>query len=91
MTKTHAPRERSAESARRHLEGSLQRLRTDYLDLWQLHAIHSEKDVERSFRSGGAMRYILDMKQQGVVKYVGVTGHADPAAHRRGIQFWDEG
>ena len=91
MTKTHAPEERSAESARRHLEGSLQRLRTDHLDLWQLHAVRSEKDVERSFRSDGAMRYIMDMKEKSVVKYVGVTGHADPAALRRAIQFWDEG
>ena len=49
MTKTHSPRDRSADSARRHLEGSLERLRTDYLDVWQLHSTKSVDDVDRAF------------------------------------------
>jgi aryl-alcohol dehydrogenase-like predicted oxidoreductase len=91
MTKTFSPVDRSAESAKRHLEGSLERLQTDFLDLWQLHAIKDVEDVERSFREGGAMQYILEMQRKGVVKHVGVTGHANPAAHRRALEFWDEG
>ena len=91
MSKTYAPEDRSAESAKRHLEGSLERLQTDFLDLWQLHAVKNAEDVERSFRKGGAMEYIIDMKRKGVVKHIGVTGHANPAAHRRAIRFWDEG
>ncbi len=91
MTKTHAPRDRSAESARRHLEGSLERLRTDYLDLWQLHSTKSAEDVDRAFRSGGAMEYIMRAREEGLVRFVGVTGHVTPAAHRRALHFWDEG
>ena len=91
MTKTHSPRDRSADSARRHLEGSLERLGTDYLDLWQLHSTKSVEDVERAFRSGGAMEYILQARDEGLVRFVGVTGHVTPAAHRRALQFWDEG
>lgn len=91
MTKTHSPRDRSADSARRHLEGSLERLGTDYLDLWQLHSTKSVEDVERAFRPGGAMEYILQARDEGLVRFVGVTGHVTPAAHRRAIQFWDEG
>lgn len=91
MTKTHSPRDRSADSARRHLEGSLERLGTDYLDLWQLHSTKSVEDVERAFRPGGAMEYILQARDEGLVRFVGVTGHVTPAAHRRALQFWDEG
>jgi len=91
MSKTHEPRERSAESAWRHLGGTLDRLGTDYLDLWQLHAISSPKDVDRAFATGGAMEAILDAKADGLVRYVGVTGHSDPAAHLRALEHWDAG
>jgi len=91
MTKTHSPRDRSAESARIHLEGSLERLRTDYLDVWQLHSTKSTEDVDRAFRPGGAMEYIMQAKEEGLVRFVGVTGHVTPDAHRRALQYWDEG
>ncbi len=91
MTKTHSPRDRSAESARRHLEGSLERLRTDYLDLWQLHSTKSVEDVDQAFRPGGAMEYIMQAKEEGLVRFVGVTGHVTPAAHRQALKYWDEG
>ncbi len=91
MTKTHSPRDRSAESARRHLEGSLERLGMDYLDLWQLHSTKSAADVDHAFRPGGAMEYIMRAREEGLVRYVGVTGHVTPAAHRRAIEYWDEG
>jgi aryl-alcohol dehydrogenase-like predicted oxidoreductase len=91
MTKTFAFPERTAESARRHLEGSLGRLQTDHLDLWQLHSVRSVEDVDRAFGPGGAMEYILDAKAQGIVRYVGVTGHAQPRANRRALEYWDRG
>ncbi|MFQ6045115.1 MAG: aldo/keto reductase [Gemmatimonadales bacterium] len=91
MSKTYAPRERSAESARRHLEGSLQRLRTDYLDLWQLHSLQSVVDVDRAFAAGGAMEYILRAKEEGLVRHVGVTGHVTPEANLRALYYWDRG
>lgn len=91
MTKTHSPDDRSAESAKRHLAGSLERLQTDTLDLWQLHAIQSPQDVDRAFGKGGAMEYILAQKEAGVVRFVGVTGHADPAAHLRALEHFDRG
>jgi len=91
MTKTFAPQERSADSARRHLEGSLRRLRTDRLDLWQLHAIASPDDVDRAFAPGGAMEAILQARDEGVVRFVGVTGHARPDAHLRALEHFDRG
>jgi uncharacterized protein len=91
MTKTFAFPERTAESARRHLEGSLQRLQTDHLDLWQLHSIRSIEDVDRAFGPGGAIEYMLAAKARGTVRYVGVTGHAAPPAHARALEYWDRG
>jgi aryl-alcohol dehydrogenase-like predicted oxidoreductase len=91
MTKTFNLETRSAESARRHLEGSLSRLRTDYLDLWQLHSVRTVEDVDRAFRPGGAMEYILEAREQGLVRFVGVTGHAMPEANRRAVAYWDRG
>lgn len=91
MTKTYAPAERSAESARRHLEGSLSRLKTDYLDLWQLHSVRSVEDVDRAFGPGGAMEFIQEARRQGTVRFIGVTGHVTPAANRRALEYWDRG
>ena len=91
MSKTFAFPARTAESARRHLEGTLERLQTDRLDLWQLHSIRGVADVDRAFGPGGAMEYILEAKAQGTVRYVGVTGHVLPAAQRRALDYWDRG
>ena len=91
MSKTFAFPERTAESARRHLEGTLERLQTDRLDLWQLHSVRSVEDVDRAFGKGGAMEYILEAKAQGIARYIGVTGHVFPAAQRRALDYWDRG
>jgi aryl-alcohol dehydrogenase-like predicted oxidoreductase len=91
MTKTYDLAHRSRDSAARHLEGGLRRLRTDHLDLWQLHSVRTVADVDNAFRRGGAMEYIVDAQRQGVVRYIGVTGHQDPAANLRALHFWDEG
>ena len=91
MTKTFDLETRSRESARRHLEGSLDRLRTDYLDLWQLHSVRTVDDVDRAFRPGGAMEYIVEMKERGVVRHIGVTGHQNPEANLRALHYWDRG
>ena len=67
--------------AMRQLEESLRRLRTDYLDLWQIHEVIYEDDPDRHFAPGGAVEALLDAKQQGKVRFIGFTGHKDPAIH----------
>lgn len=91
MSKTFAYPERTRDSARRHLEGSLARLGVDYLDVWQLHSVRSPGDVDRAFGPGGAMEYLLDAKARGLVRFLGVTGHATPQANRRALEYWDRG
>jgi aryl-alcohol dehydrogenase-like predicted oxidoreductase len=63
------------------LKESLKRLQTDYLDLYQLHAITDvSKDVEAVFAKGGAMEVFLEAKKQGQVRYLGFSAHSEEAA-----------
>jgi predicted aldo/keto reductase-like oxidoreductase len=78
MTKvcTHG---RDGKVAMRQLEESLRRLRTDYLDLWQVHECVYYNDPERHFAKGGVIEALERAKAEGKVRYIGFTGHKDPA------------
>ena len=78
MTKTTA---RNAKKARQHLEDSLRRLNTDYIDLWQVHALESPNDV-RGRLDEGVLDVVLEAKASGKVRYIGFTGHTDYHAHQ---------
>jgi predicted aldo/keto reductase-like oxidoreductase len=80
MTKvcTHG---RDAKVAMRQLEDSLRRLKTDYLDLWQIHEVAYGNDPERHFAKGGTVEALDRAKEKGLVRFVGFTGHKDPALH----------
>jgi predicted aldo/keto reductase-like oxidoreductase len=65
------------------LEESLRRLKTDYLDVWQIHEVVYENDPERIFAAGGAAEALLEAKKQGKVRMIGFTGHKDPSIHLR--------
>ncbi len=77
-TKTLA---RTAAQAMADLETSLRLLKTDYVDLWQLHAVESEEDVRKVLAPGGALEALEAAKKQGKCRFIGFTGHYDPAAH----------
>jgi uncharacterized protein len=66
---------RSAEEASAQLENSLRMLRTDYLDLYQLHQIAQEKDWSEVTGPNGALEAVMKAKAAGKVRYVGVTSH----------------
>jgi len=73
--------QRTREGAAAEFAQSLKRLRTDYLDLYQLHAISDvEKDVDAAFAKGGAMEVFLEAKKQGQVRYLGFSAHSEEAA-----------
>ena len=80
MTKlcTHG---RGKREAMRQLEQSLKRLKTDVLDLWQIHECVYYNDPERHFARDGAVEALDQAKREGKVRYVGFTGHKDPAIH----------
>ena len=72
---------RTKEQTAAELQESLQRLRTDYLDLYQLHAITDvQKDVDAVFAKGGAMEVFLEAKKQGQIRYLGFSAHSEEAA-----------
>ena len=77
-TKTH---DRSYDGAMRHLESSLKNLQTDHIDLWQIHNIKGggNEDIDYIFSEEGCMKALLKAKEEGVVSFLGITGHADPA------------
>jgi len=71
MTKTRAT---TAKEAEEHLNGSLSRMKTDYLDLWQMHSITTPQDVDNRLK-GGVLDFMLEAQQAGKVKTLGFTGH----------------
>ncbi len=73
-------KERTRDGSLRMIEKSLQLLNTDHVDLWQLHDIGLPEDVNAIFAKGGAMEALLEMQDQKVVRYLGVTGHYRPDA-----------
>ena len=82
MTKDCA-HDRRADHSMRKLEESLRRLRTDYLDLWQIHEVVWTDDPDRIFAPGGSAEALLKAKEQGKVRYIGFTGHKHPVIHQR--------
>ena len=80
MTKlcTHG---RGAREARRQLEQSLRRLKTDHLDLWQIHECVYDNDPDRHFARGGAADALLRAQRDGKVRLLGFTGHKRPEIH----------
>jgi len=86
MTKvcTHG---RDAKTAMRQLEQSLKRLKTDYLDLWQIHECAYYNDPERHFAKGGVVEALELARKQGKVRFVGFTGHKDPEIHLEMLSY----
>jgi len=72
---------RDRKTAMRQLHQSLRRLKTDYLDLWQIHEVVYDNDPDLHFAKGGAIEALEQAKREGKVRFVGFTGHKDPAIH----------
>lgn len=72
---------RDKKVALKQLEQSLKRLKTDYLDLWQIHEVVYDNDPDLHFTKGGAVEALVVAREQGKVRYVGFTGHKSPALH----------
>jgi len=78
-TKTH---ERTAEGARASLERSRQRLASDVIDLIQLHNLVDERDWQVALGPGGALEALVEARERGQVRFIGVTGHGTRVAAR---------
>ncbi len=72
---------RTAQEATQELETSLKLFKTDHVDLWQMHSIENQADIDKILAPGGAMEAFEAAKKAGKCRFIGFTGHFDPAAH----------
>jgi uncharacterized protein len=82
-SKTH---DRTRDGSLRLLDESLQLLHTDHLDLWQLHNVRSDEDIDRIFAAGGAIEALTRARDQKMVRFLGISGHYDPRVLLRGLE-----
>ena len=85
-SKSHA---RNKKGALSHLDETLRNMRTDYLDLWQVHDVRGKADVREIFGPGGAIEAFAEAKEKGLVRFIGVTGHHDPDILIQCIELFD--
>ncbi len=83
--------ERTAKRARDELHRSLDRLGVDHVDLWQLHNLADPIEWDTALSPGGAIEAAVEARDQGLVKWIGVTGHGAQIAanHRRSVDRFD--
>ncbi|MDH4044289.1 MAG: aldo/keto reductase [Gemmatimonadota bacterium] len=82
-TKTH---NRTRDGSLTLLEDSLKRLQTDHLDLWQLHNITRTEQLDQIFGPGGAIEALTQARDEKIVRFLGITGHYDPAVLMDGLR-----
>ncbi len=85
-SKSHA---RDKAGALAHLHETLANMKTDYLDLWQIHDVRTDSDIEEIFGPGGAIEAFREAKESGKARFVGVTGHHDPAVIKRCLEIFE--
>ena len=85
-SKSHA---RGKEGALAHLHETLTNMKTDHLDLWQVHDVRTDADVEEIFGPRGALEAFREARDKWLVRFIGVTGHHDPLITKRCIELFD--
>ena len=85
-TKTH---DRSRDGSLKLLDESLELLQTDHVDLWQLHNIQHAEEIERIFAPDGALKALVQAREDGRTRFLGITGHFDPAPLLEGLRRFD--
>ena len=82
--------ERSRQAAMQELELSLKRLKTDYVDLWQIHGVGEKEEVARIIGPGGALEAFEAARKDGKCRFIGFTGHHDPSVHLEMLRAYDK-
>jgi uncharacterized protein len=86
---TSKTNDRTRDGSLRLLEESLRLLNTDHLDLWQIHNLSRLEQVDQVFAPGGAMEALQQAREQKMVRFLGVTGHADPEVLMEAIRRFE--
>jgi predicted aldo/keto reductase-like oxidoreductase len=82
--------QRTRDGAENDLHASLTALRTDYLDLWQIHDVRTRDDIEAVFAPGGCIEAFEAAKEAGKCRFIGFTGHHDPDIHNEMLKRYDK-
>jgi predicted aldo/keto reductase-like oxidoreductase len=85
-SKSHA---RDKKGALQHLQDTLSNMKSDYLDLWQIHDVRTDEEVHEIFGRHGALEAFVEAKGKGLVRFIGITGHHDPLIINRCIERYD--
>jgi len=85
-SKSHA---RDKKGAFAHLRETLRNMKTDYLDLWQVHDVREDSEIEEIFGRYGAIEAFREAREKGMVRFIGVTGHHDPLIIRKCIDLFE--
>lgn len=80
---------RSRAEAEKELETSLRMLRTDFLDVWQIHSVKVQQDLEQVFGPNGSMEAAVAAQKAGKVRFIGVTGHKNPDVILNALSSYD--
>jgi aryl-alcohol dehydrogenase-like predicted oxidoreductase len=80
---------RTRNEAEGHLALTLRNLKTDHLDLWQMHDVRTKHDLEALTAPGGALEVFRWAKEEGYARFIGVTGHHDPEILRQALDLYD--
>jgi predicted aldo/keto reductase-like oxidoreductase len=70
------------------LEQTFERLKTNYLDLWQIHDVRTDEELREISGPGGALEAFVEARSSGKVRFVGVTGHHDPDILTKAVSEW---
>ena len=81
---------RTAKEAQEELAASFSRMKTDYVDLWQMHDLRTKEDIEQALGPGGAIEAFEAAKKSGKCRFIGFTGHFDPAIHVQLMKAYDK-
>jgi len=84
-TKTVA---RGRDGARSQLEQSLKRLNTDYVDEWRFHNLYAFEDLNRILSADGAMEAAVQAREQGLIRYISISGHANPQVQIEALKWF---
>ncbi|NOU94225.1 aldo/keto reductase [Paenibacillus sp. LMG 31456] len=77
--------ERTRDGSWRKLEESLKRLQTDHVEEWRLHAVGTMDELDQIFAEDGALKALIEAKEQGVIKYLSISGHLNPQVQLEAI------
>lgn len=85
-SKSHA---RDKRGALDHLHQTLENMKTDHLDLWQIHDVRTTNDIKQIFGPRGALDAFVEAKEKGLTRFLGITGHHDPGVLAQCLDLYD--